>query len=184
MPRLPRAARRHRWRCLDGVRGGTPFAPAPFPQRIEVAMPSDSQPPSLRVLVIDDNVDTATTLSLLLEQWGYKTAVAFEGEDGVRLSALFLPHVCIIDLNLPDLNGCDVARQIRASDPRPQTLICFSGKVDGLSGGQAAVFDIVASMPMERSRLFEILEMCRSKMPPDVVAPAWWRIGGAADLFG
>lgn len=140
-------------------------------------MPSESQRPSLRVLVIDDNVDTATTLSDLLGRLGCTTAVAYCGAEGLQLAASFQPHISFIDLNLPDLDGGRVARTIRDDDPRPQTLICFSGAVDSLTDAQAAVFDIVATKPMERSRLVEIVEDCRSQLPPDVIAPAWWRIG-------
>jgi CheY-like chemotaxis protein len=143
-------------------------------------MSSESQQPSLRVLVVNDNVDTATTLNDLLRRLGCNTAVAFCGAEGLRLSALFQPHISFIDLNLPDLDGCQVARKIREDDPRPQTLICFTGAVERLTDGQAAVFDIVATKPMERDRLVEIVEDCRSQLPPDVIAPAWWRIGSPA----
>ncbi len=59
----------------------------------------------LRVLVTDDHPDTAETLAVLLESSGHAVRVACSGAQAVELAAAFRPHVVILDLNMPDLNG-------------------------------------------------------------------------------
>ena len=71
----------------------------------------------LRVLVVDDNIDAAEMLSVLLNISGYSVKSAHGGREAVQLATEFRPHVVFLDLGLPDMDGCEVARIIRA---RPQ----------------------------------------------------------------
>ena len=68
---------------------------------------------SLRILVVDDNLDAASTLEKLLKIAGNTTAVANDGESAVEAAAGFLPDVVLLDLDLPKMTGYDVARAIR-----------------------------------------------------------------------
>lgn len=68
---------------------------------------------SSRVLVVDDNVDAATTLKLALEIKGYEVALAHDGARAVDLAAAFLPAVILMDIGMPILNGYDACRRIR-----------------------------------------------------------------------
>jgi PAS domain S-box-containing protein len=71
-------------------------------------------PQPLRVLLADDNVDAADTLRDFLQWSGYMTQVAHDGEQAVRLAASFRPHVAILDIGMPKLDGNAAARAIRA----------------------------------------------------------------------
>jgi two-component system CheB/CheR fusion protein len=74
----------------------------------------DSHPPfSLRVLVVEDDPDSAQTLALLLKLWGYEVAVAYDGPDALDAALTFQPDVVFLDLALPRMDGYEVARQIR-----------------------------------------------------------------------
>ena len=71
-------------------------------------------PQHLRVLVVDDNIDGARALALLLGMHGHETAMAYTGPDAVAAFATFHPHLAFVDIGLPGLNGYEVARRVRA----------------------------------------------------------------------
>jgi CheY-like chemotaxis protein/two-component sensor histidine kinase len=65
------------------------------------------------ILVVDDNIDAAESLALLLELSGHKTKTAHNGMSGLELAEHFKPEVILLDIGLPDINGYEVAQQIR-----------------------------------------------------------------------
>jgi CheY-like chemotaxis protein len=66
-----------------------------------------------RVLVVDDNVDAAVTLSMILDVDGYATQVAHSGLEAVRLAETFRPAVVFLDIGMPGMNGYEAAEAIR-----------------------------------------------------------------------
>ena len=85
-------------------------------------------PRHLRILVVDDNHDSADTVTMMLESEGHEVRTAYDGTQAVRAAAGFLPDVCILDIGLPGLNGYEVARQIRAQPwGKMMTLIALTG---------------------------------------------------------
>jgi PAS domain S-box-containing protein len=90
--------------------------PAPEP----TPAPEEAQPApngSVRVLVVDDNVDAAQTLVTVLEMGGRHALAVYEGEAVLGAAAKFRPDVVLLDIGLPGMSGYDVARQLRG-DPR------------------------------------------------------------------
>ena len=69
-----------------------------------------------KVLVIDDNVDAADTLSMALEILGYTVQTSYDGPTGIALAQSFVPSVILLDIGLPDMNGHEVARYLRGTD--------------------------------------------------------------------
>lgn len=69
--------------------------------------------PSLRVLVVDDNVDAAQTLGLLLKATGHDARMAFDGVSAVKVALAFLPNIVLLDIGLPGLDGYEVAKRLR-----------------------------------------------------------------------
>jgi signal transduction histidine kinase/ActR/RegA family two-component response regulator len=67
-----------------------------------------------RVLIVDDNIDAAETLALLLEELGYATGVVLEAPKALEAALAFGPDVVFLDIGMPHLNGFDLARQLRA----------------------------------------------------------------------
>jgi len=67
----------------------------------------------LRILVVDDNVDAAESLALLLEIGGHNIRIAHDGMTGLAAAEEFRPDVVLLDIGLPDINGYEVARSIR-----------------------------------------------------------------------
>src|SRR5690606_19641572 len=81
-----------------------------------------------RILVVDDNADAASSLETLLRLCGHDARSARDGVEAIALAAEFRPHVMLLDLGMPRLNGYDVARRIRASEGgRAITLIATTG---------------------------------------------------------
>lgn len=76
-----------------------------------------------RALVVDDNLDAAHALGFLIEDLGFEVSFAATGDEALRAAALKLPDVILLDIGLPNLNGWDVALQIRSSLDLKRTLI-------------------------------------------------------------
>jgi CheY-like chemotaxis protein len=80
------------------------------------------------MLVVDDNVDAAHMLSLLLDAMGHETMVEHTAKRALERARKEMPEVCLLDIGLPDLDGNDLAKQLRA---RPETarsvLIAITG---------------------------------------------------------
>lgn len=70
----------------------------------------------LRVLIVDDNHDSAEMERHMIELWGYRTEAAHDGEDALVKAAAFAPHVVLLDIGLPKLDGFQVAERLRRTE--------------------------------------------------------------------
>jgi PAS domain S-box-containing protein len=115
---------------------------------------------SRRVLVVDDNEDAAMGLSRLLEYSGHVVRQAYSGPDALRVAAEFRPHAILLDLGLPDLDGYEVARRLRA-DPAlgDVLLIALSGycQEGDRRRSREAGFDHHVAKPAGHQELLELL---------------------------
>ena len=84
-----------------------------------------------RVLIVDDNVNSATILSSVLTSRGHDTQTFYNGTSALDAVSRFAPDVAILDISLPDMNGYDLAREL--SSRVKCTLIAITG-----NGGKAA----------------------------------------------
>jgi PAS domain S-box-containing protein len=75
----------------------------------EAAAPTSS----LRILVVDDNLDAVTSLAMLLSTMGNTVRTAHDGEEAVRAASDFRPHVALLDIGMPKMNGYEAASAIR-----------------------------------------------------------------------
>ncbi len=82
------------------------------------------------VLVVEDNPDVRESLRLLLTCWGFPVEVAENGMEGVRKALELRPVAAILDIRLPDMEGYEVARQIRASLGRDIWLAAYTSCVE------------------------------------------------------
>lgn len=81
-----------------------------------------------RVMVVDDNIDAADSLALLLEREGHQVSVAYDGEQAVRVYAEQHPEAVVMDIGLPLLDGYEAARAMRmAQGTHPLLLIALTG---------------------------------------------------------
>jgi CheY-like chemotaxis protein len=113
-----------------------------------------------RILVADDNYDSATSLSILLNDAGYDVRTAGDGAQAVETAAQFRPDVALLDIGMPKLNGYDVARQIR-SQPwgRHVLLIAVTGwgGADHRQQTAQAGFDHHLTKPVDPAALTRLL---------------------------
>jgi len=77
------------------------------------AQPRNEPQPGRRVLVIDDEIDTAQTLFMLLLEMGHDAAYANDGRSALEMAAKLRPEFVLLDIGLPDLDGSEVAAQLR-----------------------------------------------------------------------
>ncbi|QJR37038.1 hybrid sensor histidine kinase/response regulator [Gemmatimonas groenlandica] len=101
------------------------FTPTPIR---EVASEQLDRAAGRRVLVVDDNHDSANSLALALQLRGNESRVAFDGMEAIEVAELFRPELIVLDLEMPKLNGYDAARRIRAEPwGRSIALVALTG---------------------------------------------------------
>jgi CheY-like chemotaxis protein len=83
---------------------------------------------TLRVLIVDDNRDAAVTLGELLEIWGLDVRVVHSGQEGLAAAEQLDPHLVLLDIGLPGMDGYTVARHLRSAD---DTAGCVIAAVTG-----------------------------------------------------
>ena len=129
-----------------------------------------SQQPLLRVLVVDDNVDAAKALAMLLGYFNCDAEVAFDGESALSVAEHTEPHVGILDLGLPRIDGFELARRIRQHAWGKRTmLIALSGwgqEEDRIRSREAG-FDLHLVKPVDSQALLRILDRVRTELPPE-----------------
>jgi CheY-like chemotaxis protein len=95
-----------------------------------VATRGATRQPSIRrrILVVDDNVDAAEGLSMLLQLQDQEVCVAHDGDAALQMAGAMQPEIVFLDLNLPKMDGLEVARRLRTGAPiRPLLLIATTG---------------------------------------------------------
>jgi CheY-like chemotaxis protein len=112
----------------------------------------------LRVLVVDDDVDAAETLTRLLRAWGHDACPAFSGAAALALVPKFQPHVVLCDLAMPKMDGFSVAKAIRQRVPHA-VLVAVSGYADSAcrAGALEHGFDRFLVKPPEPDRVRAVL---------------------------
>jgi signal transduction histidine kinase/CheY-like chemotaxis protein len=120
--------------------------PQPFPRR--------------RILIVDDNVDAATTLGELLDTLGATVCVVHNGHGALSALDTFRPDSVLLDIGMPDMDGCEVARRIRASDVHGDILLIALtgwGQEHDHARSRAAGFDHHVVKPPDINRLRDLL---------------------------
>jgi two-component system CheB/CheR fusion protein len=113
-----------------------------------------------RVVVVEDNADSREMLCALLERAGFECRAADTGTAALSVIDEFAPHVVILDVGLPGIDGFEIARRLRASARHAGLrLIALTGY--GQAGDRAAAqdagFDVHLVKPVDTDRLLEIL---------------------------
>lgn len=107
---------------------------------------------TLRVLVVDDVEDSAQTLALGIQAIHHEVRVASDGADALEIAASFHPHVGILDIGMPGMDGYELARRLRAtSHGRSMTLIALTGwgQREDVERALAAGFDHHMTKPAD-----------------------------------
>ncbi|SDD66917.1 Signal transduction histidine kinase [Massilia sp. PDC64] len=120
--------------------------------------PTDSR--ALDILIVDDNVDAADTLSMYLDSVGHRLHVAYEGQRGLALAEEAAPDVLLLDIGLPDIDGYQLAQRLRAlPQTADATLIALTGygQDSDRERSIAAGFDHHLTKPVDVEALVRLL---------------------------
>jgi signal transduction histidine kinase len=111
------------------------------------------------VLIIEDNADARATLATLLTLLGHRVETAAAGAEGVERALAVRPEVALVDLGLPGLDGCEVARQLRAALGSAVRLIALTGHAqeEDRRRTQEAGFDAHLVKPVATEELTRVL---------------------------
>jgi signal transduction histidine kinase/DNA-binding response OmpR family regulator len=97
-----------------------------------------------RVLIVDDNMDGARSLSMVLELRGHEVRACYDGVSGLAEAEVFEPEIVLLDIGLPGMDGFEVARRLRARPQSPQPLLVALtgyGQPDDVRRSREAGFD-------------------------------------------
>ena len=114
-----------------------------------------------RVLVVDDNIDAAATLDLLLRSLGHETRVAHDGMKALEIAREFRPEVILLDIGMPGLDGYEVARRLRAMNHGTSFRIVAVtgwGQDADRSRAREAGFDVHLVKPVDLGVLTKVLD--------------------------
>jgi CheY-like chemotaxis protein len=126
---------------------------------------------ALRVLVVDDHRDTADSWSALVQIWGYDARVAYDGAAAFELAAAYQPDVLLVDIAMPQMNGCQLVRQLRRQlSLTGKLLVAVTGYADEthrLLCAEAG-FDLFLVKPVEPSAMENLLRRHQQQLagPP------------------
>ena len=130
-----------------------------MPPPEQAGVEADAPAQSLRIMVVDDNPDTANSLAMMLRLDGHRVDVAYDGAAALTMAQAMVPDVALLDIGLPGMNGYDVARHLRAARGDELTLIAITGwgQEDDRSRAYAAGFDHHMIKPIKPAALGALL---------------------------
>ncbi len=117
--------------------------------------------PTLRVLCVDDNHDIADSEADILCLMGFEARACYDGPSALSEAAHFLPGVCLIDLNMPGMEGDEVAIRLRAeAKHRPMLLVAVTAMSNDLCERRIseAGFDMHLVKPVDPHNLLTVLD--------------------------
>ncbi|MGE4427329.1 MAG: response regulator transcription factor [Solirubrobacteraceae bacterium] len=125
-----------------------------------------SQGRTARILIVEDDEEIAGVLGRTLRLEDYDTRIARDGTDALSSARTFMPDVVILDLGLPDVDGLDVARELRSGGDVPILILTardgVEQRVEGLDSGA----DDYLVKPFERDELLARIRALLRRRPP------------------
>ncbi|WP_031239059.1 response regulator [Asticcacaulis sp. AC466] len=119
---------------------------------------------ALRILAVDDNREAALSIKDAVEDFGDTAFVCFKGHEALELAGSIRPDVILLDLSMPDIDGVDVARILRA-DPRLAGVKIIAltayGDAEARQKTAAAGFDLHLTKPVRFEVLADMLDLLR-----------------------
>ena len=123
-------------------------------------------PAALRVMLVDDNIDAAVSLSLLLEAAGdHLVSTYYDAASALEWAAFERPDVFILDIGLPDMNGYELARRLRAMPQFANTLLIALtgyGQLADKARAREAGFDLHIAKPAEPEEILGALSLANT----------------------
>jgi PAS domain S-box-containing protein len=121
----------------------------------------------LRVLVVEDNIDAADSLSMLIRLHGHEVQVARTGPTALQAAAVFHPNVVLLDIGLPGMDGYQVANRLREQPEFKQIVICaltgFTPSEADRQRRQETGFDHYYVKPIDPPTLYKLFETIEAR---------------------
>ena len=136
---------------------------------ITQAPPQNAPRRVLKVLVVDDNVDAAQMLALLVETLGHHATVVHSSSEALTRAAADSPDICLLDIGLPDLDGYELARRLRAQavDHHPYLVaVTGYGQDQDRERTRQAGFDYHLVKPADTAALARLLDQLSKQDGP------------------
>ena len=113
-----------------------------------------------RVLVVDDNLDAADSLAMLLTTHGHELRTGYDGEEAVQIALAFQPDVVLMDIGLPKMHGLEAGKRIRAARGSDVTLIAITGwgQEEDRRRSQQAGFDYHLTKPVDGEAIARLID--------------------------
>jgi len=124
------------------------------------ATPAQPNGPLRRVLVVDDNRDSAESMAMVLAMLGHETRAVHDGRQALEVAETFQPDVILLDIGMPGMNGYDTCRRIRAQPWASRMMLVAMtgwGHEDDRKRSQEAGFDHHLTKPVELESLKQLL---------------------------
>lgn len=133
---------------------------APAPASAEGAEVPDMPGAALRVLVVDDNQDAADSLAMLLSLEGHTVKAVYDPREALELTATFAPHLVLLDIGLPGMDGYEVARRLRSAGLRAHLVALTGyGQREDIAHARAAGFHGHLVKPVDMDSLKDALRI-------------------------
>ena len=119
---------------------------------------ADGAPVCQRILVVEDDVDSAEMFQELLEELGYEVRVALDGANALLQAQAFHPDVVFLDIGLPVMDGYETCKKLLSIQPRVPRIVAVSGRPPSEEPRfRQAGFDAVLAKPIAWERVLEIV---------------------------
>jgi CheY-like chemotaxis protein len=143
-----------------------PPLPSPVPPAVPETLATASLRRGARVLVVDDNHDSAQGLALMLDLEGHEVRTAADGMEALDIAEQFRPQVVLLDIGMPGIDGYETARRLRARPWARSVLLCAQtgwGQEEDKRRARSAGFDRHLVKPVDPEEVTRIVaEACRS----------------------
>lgn len=113
----------------------------------------------VRIVVVDDEAESAASLAAYLELGGYTTRIAHDGAKALALVQSFFPHCVVLDIKMPGMDGLELARHLRAQFDDDLVLIAVTGHAptEQVVGATFGIVDHYLQKPIDLKKLDKIL---------------------------
>jgi PAS domain S-box-containing protein len=150
--------------CSEGLGKGTEFVVRLPAAKHAAVTPTTKRPPpagrKIRILVVDDNVDTAKGMAILLQLTGYDVVTAYSGPEAIEAAQAQRPELILLDIGLPGMDGYEVAKRLRQHPCCEDCVIVAAsgyGQEDDYHRSSAAGFDYHLVKPIDFNALSLLL---------------------------
>jgi CheY-like chemotaxis protein len=115
--------------------------------------------PARRILVVDDNRDSADSLAMLLQLAGNEVHTGHDGLQAVEMAEKFRPDVVLLDIGLPGMDGYELARMLRKSNAAIRLIALTGyGQVTDVEAAKNAGFDAHSAKPIAIAALLGLIQ--------------------------